>query len=78
MRGKPVLFIPASGLSPLPRARYEGCSPTPKTLARSRSSCVPGDLLGVARLLREQHNRLLSCDAASWAQFDWGSRNFEA
>lgn len=34
MRGKPVLFIPASALSRLPRARYEGCSPTPKNLAR--------------------------------------------
>lgn len=25
-----MLFIPASGLSPLPGARYESCSPTPQ------------------------------------------------
>lgn len=76
MRGKPLLFIPASGLSPLPRARHEGCSPTPKPLQGGcSSSSVPRDLLVV---LREQHNRLLSCDAGPWAHFDWAVRVFRA
>lgn len=48
-----------------PKPLQGGCS----------SSCVPGDLLDVAGLLREEHNRLLSCDAALWAQFDWGVPN---
>lgn len=78
MRGKPLLFIPASALSCLLRTRCEGCSPTPKAFQRGCSSfCAPGHLLDVPGLLRErQHNRLRSCDAAPCAHFDWGAPNF--
>lgn len=82
MRGKPVLFIPASALSRLPRARYEGCSPTPKNLARRPQliSC-PWGPARCARAAQRAAAELRCCSLGSvrlWCPDSLGIGNREA